>query len=416
MGHVVPTPAGNYRANWREPSGRQRSKTFKTQREAKAFLAQIEAAKTQGLYVSPHAGRTLFREHADRWMEVRRTEVTTAARDASVMRTHVLPQWGDWPLAKIDDLSVQRWVTELAGRRSQPVVAKCLQLTSAVMRSAVRNRLIATNPCEGVRVPKRRKRDSDGRMITREQLHERLLPAVPAQYRGVVALAAGCGLRWGEIAGLRWDAVDLEREELRVLRTVVEVAGHTMPKPYPKSRAGRRTLPVPKFAAELLREQAVRAGANPSDLVFPNREGKPLLRGLFRARIWRPSLVRAGLLGRVTPGEGGYEARWLNAGGVEQHAIFGRHHEAVMHVARHHAGGLRLHDLRHCYGTWLVSDGVPINVVQTVMGHERAATTLGLYVDTPDELTNRVRDVFERTENDPDDPDEGSAGVPAPAR
>jgi hypothetical protein len=53
-----------------------------------------------------------------------------------------------------------------------------------------------------------------------------------------VGLAAGSGLRWGECVGLRWDAVDLARGELRVVRVAVEVSGWVSDKPYPKSRAG----------------------------------------------------------------------------------------------------------------------------------------------------------------------------------
>jgi hypothetical protein len=53
MGHIVPTQAGGYRANWRDAAGRQRAKTFPTKREAKAYLAEVETAATRGLYVDP---------------------------------------------------------------------------------------------------------------------------------------------------------------------------------------------------------------------------------------------------------------------------------------------------------------------------------------------------------------------------
>src|SRR5262245_65433781 len=101
MGHVSRTPAGKFRANWRDPAGKQRAKTFPTKREANAYLAQIETTKNRGTYVSPHAGRVLFADHAREWMAARRTAETTTERDRSVMRTHVLPQWGAWPLARI---------------------------------------------------------------------------------------------------------------------------------------------------------------------------------------------------------------------------------------------------------------------------------------------------------------------------
>jgi len=64
---------------------------------------------------------------------------------------------------------------------------------------------------------------------------------------------------------------------------------------------------------------------------------------LFRTRVWKPTLIRAGL-------------------------------EPI----------LRFHDLRHSYATWLVDDGVPVNMVQRVMGHERSATTLDLHTRRSD--------------------------------
>ncbi len=48
MGHVSKTPAGTYRANWRDLAGRQKAKTFPTQKAARAFLAGTEAALHRG--------------------------------------------------------------------------------------------------------------------------------------------------------------------------------------------------------------------------------------------------------------------------------------------------------------------------------------------------------------------------------
>jgi integrase len=56
----------------------------------------------------------------------------------------------------------------------------------------------------------------------------------------------------------------------------------------------------------------------------------------------------------------------------------------VKHVARHAGEALRFHDLRHSYATWLVDDGVPVNMMQRVMGRERSATTLDLYTRRSD--------------------------------
>jgi integrase len=91
------------------------------------------------------------------------------------------------------------------------------------------------------------------------------------------------------------------------------------------------------------------AAVGDDDLIFVARTGAALKRGTFRARIWKPSLQRAGL-----------------------------------------PTGLRFHDLRHSYATWLVSDGVPINDVAKVMGNEQTSTTLDRYTHSTSERDSRV--------------------------
>jgi integrase len=95
--------------------------------------------------------------------------------------------------------------------------------------------------------------------------------------------------------------------------------------------------------------------------VFTNSIGGPVGRTSFRTRKWKPAIRRVGL--------------------PEQ---------------------LRFHDLRHSYATWLVSDGVPPNIVQRIMGHEDVTTTLSIYTDVPSDYVDRVDGVFE----DPDETDE----------
>jgi integrase len=71
--------------------------------------------------------------------------------------------------------------------------------------------------------------------------------------------------------------------------------------------------------------------------------------------------------------------------------MFGTERDAFAHAV----GGLRSHDLRRSYATWLVSDGVPVNVVQKVMGHEQASTTLNRYTHTPDDYSAHVLAAFD---------------------
>ncbi len=339
MGFIDKTPEGRYRAYFRDPAGKQRSKTFRTKKDANTFLAEVETSKARGSFVPPHAGRTLFGDHATRWMESWNTATTTTARDRSVMRTHVLPQWGSWQLAKIDHLAVQTWVSALGERSSPHTVARCHMLTSAVLRSAVRNRLIPANPAEDVRLPPIRRRDTDERIISRRDLRTALLPALPARHRGIVATAGGTGLRWGEVAGLRRDALDLDGGSLAVLRTVIEVSGNTSFKAFPKSSASRRAVPLPAWLVTIVGDHLERWPTDPNGPVFANEVGGPLRRTVFRARIWRPALVRAGLLGKVVPDGDLYRAEWTDRDGMVRTERVGTEAAAVRLVARNQAGG-----------------------------------------------------------------------------
>jgi integrase len=62
----------------------------------------------------------------------------------------------------------------------------------------------------------------------------------------------------------------------------------------------------------------------------------------------------------------------------------------VKAVSRHADGGLRFHDLRHSYASWLITSGVPDPEVQRVTGHERPTTTLMIYTHVQGGSQERV--------------------------
>ncbi len=88
--------------------------------------------------------------------------------------------------------------------------------------------------------------------------------------------------------------------------------------------------------------------------------------------------------------EGGkYRATWPTPAGDESE-LFPTAAQAVKAVARHADGGLRFHDLRHSYASWLITSGVTVPDVQRVMGHERPTTTLAIYTHVQGGSQERV--------------------------
>lgn len=166
----------------------------------------------------------------------------------------------------------------------------------------MRARFIAVDSTDGVTAPSTYQPRPTTATISRHALLTTLLPAVPLDHRAIVAAGAGAGLRWGEAAGLPWGAVDLDRQELRVAQVVIETATGVAIRPYPKSRAGVRTVPLPDV---LIRELEVHrdltigdAEPDPRWLVFPTHTGTPQQRSNFRrgarrpTRRWWPALNR----------------------------------------------------------------------------------------------------------------------------
>ena len=126
-----------------------------SKREASAFLADIESTTHRGTYIDPHAGRRVPLDvYASKWLDHQNHELTTLARDGSNMKNHLLTHWGATPVGKIGHSDVQNWVTKLGQHLAPATVSQCFRLMTGVMGTAVLDRLIVGNPCDGVRLPR----------------------------------------------------------------------------------------------------------------------------------------------------------------------------------------------------------------------------------------------------------------------
>src|SRR4029453_9317454 len=106
----------------------------------------------------------------------------------SALRRHTYPTLGDKPLSGIKPSDVQAWVKRLSERLAPRSVILAHGVVAGVFKAATRDRLVASNPCDGTRLPK----------VPRQQIEPlptdtvwALVEAVPPRYRGLVILACG---------------------------------------------------------------------------------------------------------------------------------------------------------------------------------------------------------------------------------
>lgn len=318
---------------WRDPEGHQRSKSFDRQVDAKRFRATVETQMAAGDYVNPAGAKVPFVERYDQWLATTvNLRASTKARDESYARSLILPTFGSMRLGGIDHDTVQAWVAGLVADGYAPsTVHRAHQILGKVLRSAVRGRLIGHNPCDDTDLPTVER--DEQRFLTPSEVAT-LADAMDDRYRPLVTFAAYSGLRAGEMFALRRSRLDLMRRTIDVVETMVEVRGHHTFGP-PKTRAGRRVVPLPRSVADELEGHV--AGLEPDGLVFTAPEGGPMRASLFRRRFWHPAVDAAGL------------------------------------------APLRIHDLRHTAVAFWIAAGASPKEIATRAGHSSVVTVLDRY-------------------------------------
>ena len=135
-------------------------------------------------------------------------------------RIHVAPRWGATPIVAVRFSDVQAWVSDLAAKRGPSIVRTAYSVLARILDDCVRDRMLASNPARGVKLPKRAPQKQV--YLSAAQLDR--LADESVRYRGLVLLLGVGGLRWGEAAALRVCDVDFLRRRVTLHRNAVMVA------------------------------------------------------------------------------------------------------------------------------------------------------------------------------------------------
>lgn len=364
-----------WEAVYRDPDGRQRTRSFERKVDAQRFITTVEADKLRGSYVDPAAGKVTFQAFAEQWLASLTGSARTREGAASHLRAHLVPTFGHLELRAIRPSLVQQWVAKASSTLAPSYVRLLLSTLSAILRAAVEDGAIVSNPCAARTVRAPSKADLPVEAWTAE-LVAAVGAALPERYAVLVPVGVGLGLRQGEAFGLPVDHIDFLRRRVEVRQQVKTVNGGAvfdLPK-----RGKTRSVPLPETVAVALSEHLRRfppvpvtlpwrePGGEPrtSLLVFTNTAGGTINRGAFNDRAWKPALVAAGII--PERGEG------------ERYA-----------ASREHG----YHVLRHTYASTQLQAGVSVPAVAKYLGHaDGGALLLRTYAHVMPQAPDQARD------------------------
>jgi len=333
---------------------------FATKREAERWLRETLTSLEQDTFVEP-SKLTVGQFLTDEWLPSLATRGLRSATLGSyrlLTEKYLIPRLGAVPLQKLSpsdlnraysDLLTKGRITGKGGALSARTVRYCHMLMRKALRDAERWGRVPRNVAAVADPPRASAARADA-----ERARGMWSPAEVSRFLEHVQddrlfvlfrLAVMSGMRRGELLGLRWQDLDLDRECLSVSQTAVTV-GSGVEFSTPKTRSGRRVVAIDAITTEALRQHrlkqseerlALGLGRAPEDgLVFCHEDGSPL----------RPNAVTQTF------------KRLVKTSGVRR---------------------IRFHDLRHSWASLALAAGVHVKVVQEQLGHSTSAITLDVY-------------------------------------
>ena len=284
--------------------------TFETRKEARSFSENLGGLR--------HSSSTLeVPEAVDRWLEIcekigrdgRETvepeTLKEYRRRASVMREYAWTK----SLPELEPPDIVRFRSWLLENKTRDLARRTLSSFHSVLIEMQREGHRRDDPAAGITIRSDgRYEDEDSEVeIPSDTEVKELLAATAvlqskneymaecwARYRPMIYLAVFSGMRPSEYRGLSWENVADGEISVRQRADKTGIIGPV------KSRAGRRTLYVPRLVTDMIFDWRAKCPKGPDNLVFPTASGKPMHLTNFATGAWKPLMLAAGLVVKET--------------------------------------------------------------------------------------------------------------------
>jgi integrase len=321
-----------------------------SKKDAENALAGLIRALETGLDLS--ASRLTVAAYFSRWLEVSkdRVKARTHQRYAELVALHLRPALGSLQLTKLRPLHLEGLYKSLRERGlSGTTVLQVHRVIHAALNQAVRWQLLERNPADAVSAPRKTSREAAALGV--EQVPTLLEAVVGTQVELPALVALGTGMRLGEVLGLRWADVDLERATARIRQTLQT----TMEFDTPKSHRSTRAITLPAFLLEALRRHRKRQNERrlmlgeswqEFDLICERGDGKPL----------RPDTIS----------------------------------KRFRALSRDAGLDITFHGLRHTHASLMLTSGADLKVTSARLGHSSISITADLYTQVASALDRQA--------------------------
>lgn len=372
-----------WQANWIDPDGAERSKTFAKKDPADKYWQKMEADRDRGEYFDPKAGEARFDTIAARWLSSRVVDPSTAIQYESKYRLHVQPEFGKRPVKAIRPSEIQSWQARLGNKFSSSTVATCRLVLLGVLDLAVADELIKKNPARSEVVTAVTTDDGEKIQAWSGEVVEMVIDAHRESLRLLPIIGSTCGLREGEQFGLALEDIDFDEQIVHVRRQIKKLGEHhvfALPK-----NDRERTVPLPAWTAQCIRTYIAKFKPKPCSLPWEKPDGalrthNILVRWLdgghvkpraYSETAWKPAVAAAGVIPPPAKDERGR-----------------KRYQTTRKEGTH--------QLRHHYASVMLAGGVSIKELAEYLGHHDPGFTLRIYAHMLPDSHDRARQIIDQ--------------------
>lgn len=322
---------------------------------AQKIANQIQMEIELGEYITKND--ILFRDYADTYIELycRDLSPSTVHSYIGMLKspTGINSWFGDVPIQKIDNESIQRYINYISEdcQKTPKTCRNVLNLMRIILKKAVIQKYIRSNPTEYIVLPKRIKPQTHAYSIEEVNLLlERSKDNITLQ--AIIGLGCLAGLRRGEMCALKISSIHLSDEgnEIVIRESVVKF-DQVVYRKETKTQNSMRTIPIPDTLADILRRAI---------------------------KDYKVRKMKYGEAFKDTDGQ----LLCLEDGGFRDPQSIYKLYYKFIRSQDDSIPKYTLHQLRHTYASIMVNLGVNPKIIQENLGHADLTTTLNVYTHT----------------------------------